>query len=193
MSPLAIIEDLDVFEERGSGLTLGGEPGSVHELGFKRTEEALHRGIVEAITLTAHGDLDVVEPEQLAIVATGVLGATIRVVDRSPWRSPVSDRHLQRILAKGALQTFGHRPADDLHRRQILDSGEVEPAFVRRDVRYVGQPDCIGQGDIELPLKKIGRDGMRMAAVGGDRYPSPASQWTDVQSGQQSGPQYDNR
>jgi hypothetical protein len=74
VAPLAAVEDLDIFEERGSGLAPCGESGSVHELGFERAEEALHRGIVEAIPLTAHRDLDVVEPEQLAIVATGLLG-----------------------------------------------------------------------------------------------------------------------
>ena len=59
VSPLAVVEDLDEFEGRSSDLTAGGEPGSVHEFGFERTEGALHRGIVEAITLTAHGDFDV--------------------------------------------------------------------------------------------------------------------------------------
>ena len=38
------------------------------------------------------------EPEQLAIVAAGVLHAAIRMVDQPLWWSPVSDRHLQRIL-----------------------------------------------------------------------------------------------
>lgn len=68
---------------------------------------------------------------------------------------------------------------DDLHRGQILDGGEVESAFVRRNVRYVGQPDRIGYGDIELALQQIGRDGMDVAAVGSDRHPPSASRRTD--------------
>ena len=62
---MEVVEDLDGLEGRCPDLTSCGEPGSVHELGFERTEETLHRGIAEAITLTAHGDLDIVEAEQL--------------------------------------------------------------------------------------------------------------------------------
>ncbi len=175
VSPLAIVEDLDVLEECGSGFTSGGEPGSMHELGFKRAEEALHGSIVQAIALSAHGGLDAMEPKQFAIVTTGVLHPTVGMVGQPSWRSSVPDRHLQRILAKGALQALGHRPADDLHRCQVLDSSEVEPAFVRRDIRYVGQPDCIRHGDVEVARKQIGRDRMRVTAVGGHRHPSPAS------------------
>ena len=88
------------------------------------------------------------------MVAAGVLRTTIRVVDQSPWWSSVPDRHVQCVLAEQALQTFGHRPANDLHRGQVLDGGEVEPSLVRRDVGDVGQPDCIGQSDIELLLEQ---------------------------------------
>ena len=74
MTSLSIVEDLDVLEECGSGLSPHGEPGSMHELGFERAEEAFHRRVVQAISLTTHGSLDAVEPEQLSIVATGILG-----------------------------------------------------------------------------------------------------------------------
>ena len=117
VASLAIVEDLDGLEERGSGLAPGGEPGSVHEFGFERAEEALHRCVVQAISLTAHGSLDAVEPEELLIIATSALDAAVGMMDQPSWWSPVSDRHGQRILAKGAFQTLWHRPADDLHRR----------------------------------------------------------------------------
>ena len=53
----------------------------------------------------------------------------------------------------------------------------MEPSFVGRDVGNVRQPNCIGQGDVELSLKQIGRNGMRMPTIGGDRYPPPPSRW----------------
>ena len=43
------------------------------------------------------------ELEELSIVAAGVLHAAIRMMDQPSWRSPVSDRHGQRIFAKGAF------------------------------------------------------------------------------------------
>jgi hypothetical protein len=36
MTPLAVVEDFDVFEDRGSSLAPCGEPGAVHELGLER-------------------------------------------------------------------------------------------------------------------------------------------------------------
>ncbi len=54
MAPLAVVEDLDVLEECGFGLAPCGESGSMHELGFERTEEAFHGSVVEAIPLSAY-------------------------------------------------------------------------------------------------------------------------------------------
>ena len=91
-----------------------------------------------------------------------------------------SDRHIQRLLAQDALQPLGHRPADDLHRGQILDGGEVEPAFVSWDVGDVSEPDRIGRNGFEVAVEQIGRDRMGVAAVGGDRHLPPASRWTNA-------------
>ena len=44
------------------------KPGTVHEFGLERPKEALHGGIVEAISLAAHGGLDAMEAEQFAVV-----------------------------------------------------------------------------------------------------------------------------
>ena len=74
VASLVIVEGLDVLEERGSGLAPRGEPCSVLDLGFERAEEAFHRRVVQAVALTAHGGVDAVEPEQLAIVTANVLG-----------------------------------------------------------------------------------------------------------------------
>ena len=74
----------------------------------------------------------------------------------------------------------GHRPADDRHRGQILDGGEVEPAFVSWDVRDASEPDRIGRNGFEVAVEQIGRDCMGVAAVDGDRRPPPASRWTNA-------------
>ena len=84
------------------------------------------------------------------------------------------------ILAQDALQPLGHRPADDLHRGQIFDGGEVEPAFVSWDVGDVSEPDRIGRSGFEVAVEQIERDRMGVAAVGGDRHLPPASRWTNA-------------
>ena len=139
------------------------------------------------------------EAEQLAVVTAGILGefnrssqhsgiggcydgtqTAVGMVDQPHGQPAAADRHLQRILAQDALQPLGHRPADDLHRGQILDGGEVEPAFVSWDVGDVSEPDRIGRGGFEVAVEQIGRDRMGVAAVGGDRRPPPASRWTNA-------------
>ena len=120
------------------------------------------------------------EAEQLAVVTAGILHTAVGMVDQPHGQPAAADRHLQRLLAQDALQPLGHRPADDLHRGQILDGGEVEPAFVSWDVGDVSEPDRIGRNGFEVAVEQIGRDRMGVAAVGGDRRPPPASRWTNA-------------
>ena len=120
------------------------------------------------------------EPEQFAVVPTGILHTAVGMVDQPDRRPAVPDRHLQRILAQGALQTLGHRPANDLHRGQVLDGGEVEPTFVRSDVGDVSEPDRIGCGGFEVAVEQVGRGCVGVAAVGGHRRPPLASRWTNA-------------
>ena len=120
------------------------------------------------------------EAEQLAVVTAGILHTAVGMVDQPHGQPAAADRHLQRILAQDALQPLGHRPADDLHRGQILDGGEVEPAFVCCDAGDVSEPDRIGRNGFEVAVEQIGRDRMGAAAVGGDRRPPPASRWTNA-------------
>ena len=95
------------------------------------------------------------------------------MVDQPHGQPAAADRHLQRLLAQDALQPLGHRPADDLHRGQILDGGEVEPAFVSWDVGDVSEPDRIGRNGFEVAVEQTGRDRMgppwRLSVVIGAR------------------------
>ena len=54
------------------------------------------------------------------------------------------------------------------------------PSGSRRTVGYVGQPNPVRHSGIELAFKKIGRDRMRVAAVGGHRHAPPSPRWTDA-------------
>jgi hypothetical protein len=63
--------------------------------------------------------------------------AAIAVVDQSFGRIAPLQGHDQGVDAQPGPQVVGHRPADDLARGQVLDGGEVEPAFVGREVREI--------------------------------------------------------
>src|SRR5512134_3299520 len=79
MAALSVVEDLDVFEERRLRPAPGSEPRAMHEFGRESAEEALHRGVVEAVSLSAHRRLNTICLEQLTVVAAGILNA------RSEW------------------------------------------------------------------------------------------------------------
>jgi hypothetical protein len=54
MKPLTIVVSFDVEKQVMPGSIAGWIGSLVHEFGFDRAEAALHRGIVEAISLPAH-------------------------------------------------------------------------------------------------------------------------------------------
>jgi hypothetical protein len=64
VSPLPIVEDLDVFEDALPRLRLGVEGLEVHEFSFQRTEERLHYGIIETTPLAAHALANTPHPEE---------------------------------------------------------------------------------------------------------------------------------
>lgn len=53
----------------------------VNILGFEGAEETLHGGVVAAVAGTAHGDGEVMLGQQRLVVVSGVLAATIGVVE----------------------------------------------------------------------------------------------------------------
>src|SRR4051794_37069662 len=102
MPPAPIVEDFDVFEQ--CRLPPGTELCSMNKLRFERAEERLHRRVVIAVTLAAHGGFDAVAVEDLAIRSAGVLDAAIGMVDEALGRRAMPDRHHQGVLAQRTPQ-----------------------------------------------------------------------------------------
>lgn len=57
--------------------------------------------------------------------------------------------------------------ADDLPGTQILDSSEIEPTLVGRDVGDIADPSLVGSVKRKLAHEQIGSDEMRMLGVSG--------------------------
>src|SRR5690606_8428732 len=85
---LAIVEHLDVIEEGGVQLCVGRPGLAVDELVLQRAEEALGDGVVPAISLAAHADLDAGLGESLAVGAARVLASPVRMMEQPRRRIP---------------------------------------------------------------------------------------------------------
>ena len=143
VDPPTIVIAFDISEQVAPcGITIG-VVALVDELGFQCAEKALHRGIVPAIRLAAHRLGDGGRPQDLAVIASGVLAAAIGVMNETrPWTAPL-DCHGQGGDGEFGAHMLAHRPADDFSGEQIEDHGQVEPALAGRDVGDVRQPDLI--------------------------------------------------
>ena len=58
MAPAAVVEGLDVLEDRGPGLAAGDVVGAVNELRFEGREEALGDSAVPAVALSRYESID---------------------------------------------------------------------------------------------------------------------------------------
>ena len=75
-----IREHLDIFEDVLRRGFTGRVVPMVYEFTRERPEEALHPGVVPAITVAAHTGGDAVSGQQQLVPRGGILAAAIRVV-----------------------------------------------------------------------------------------------------------------
>src|SRR4051794_29798036 len=173
MAAPAVVEGLEILEDRPPGRLPGREVGAVHELGLEAAEEGLHGRVVPAVPLAAHGLPDAVPGEDRPVVLARVLHPAVGVLDQPRRRLPSLQGHPQGVARQLGPQVVGHAPADDLARGQVLDRGEVEPAFPGRDVAEVGQPDRVRPLGGEVPVEQVRRDRVVVPAVGRARHAAP--------------------
>lgn len=87
MTPLWVIEHLDVVEDIGACVTARGVDLAAHALALEQLEEALGHRVVEAVAPPAHAaDQVVLAQERLALMA-GELAALIGVHHDGVFRS----------------------------------------------------------------------------------------------------------
>ena len=81
MASFSVIEHLDVIEDIGTRFIACAISGSVDSFAFEQAEEAFSNSIVVAVAAAAHAAFDTVPGEFISEVVTGVLSATIGVMD----------------------------------------------------------------------------------------------------------------
>ena len=93
MPPPGIIETLDVIEHIGFGLVSRAVRFVRRAFSFQRGEEALHRGIVQAVAGSAHATGHAVVSQQPLERLTGVLAPPIGVMQHGLRLAAPPDRY----------------------------------------------------------------------------------------------------
>ncbi len=73
MATVAVAEGLDEIEDRGEGVSPGGEATTMNEFIFQATPERFNCGVIVAVAAAAHRGDEAVVGERGTIIGTGIL------------------------------------------------------------------------------------------------------------------------
>src|SRR5580765_192777 len=163
MQAVAVIEALDVLEDRGPRLGARVKREVIEPLGLDRVEETLDRGVVVTVAGTAHAADDAVAVEDVLVPGTGVRTAAIAVMYQAGERAPCAQRLVKRLERERLSGTRPRGPADDAARASIEENREEEPALTGANLRDVGEPETVRRRALEVLLHAVG--GCRKLAV----------------------------
>lgn len=113
--------------------------------------------------------------------ARGVLDAPVTVKDELLRRVVAAYRHVESFQRQGSVDAVGKGIAHNFSGTQILDDGQVEPAFPGGNVGDIAHPGLIWLFKEEVSLHEIGGNGMTVPGVGCDLI-GPASCRNDSSS-----------
>jgi hypothetical protein len=132
----AVLEGLDVVEDRGASLGAGGEAVMIDEFVFEAAPERLDEGVIVAVGLATHGSEQSVLGQDLPVSRAGKLGSTIRVDDKASSVATLAKRHAQGADDESGIQDLTHGPADhpsgeDIQDRDYTGELEIATSYVR--------------------------------------------------------------
>ena len=94
MTTHSVIEDFDVFLDRGLRLDAGAEPAMVNQFLFQRAPETLYGGIIKTVSPAGHGGSHLELSDHSLVRERTVLTAPIGVMDATGLRSAITNRPL---------------------------------------------------------------------------------------------------
>ena len=144
MTAAWIIKTIDILEDRTFCLTTCVPFVAPDQLSLDRFEERFNHGIVIAIALAAHRDLEAVLFQALLIRVGTILRAAIRMVNAAFGRLAQCHSHVQRTDREILFHAVTDSPADDAPGVQIKDNGQIKPPLTGPDIAYVTSPLLIG-------------------------------------------------
>src|SRR5438094_1662773 len=167
MQSIRIVETLDPINQIKSRLRARCISQSIDPFDFQRLEEAFHRRIVPAISLPTHRLHHPVTIDQIPMFLAGVLHAAIGMHDQSCQRLAPPIRHRKGVAHRLRFHPIAERPPDDSTAAQIQNTGQVQPALVRRNVGQVCNPGLVDPPAIEATFQDIRRHRLRVCRIGG--------------------------
>ena len=95
MSTYAIVEDFDVFENRGFGFVMSAEMPTIDQFYLERFPETFDAGVIVAVAASTHADAYAVVTESFAIRMARILATTIAMMNQIRSRRALTDGHIQ--------------------------------------------------------------------------------------------------
>lgn len=161
MTTLPIVPDFDPFENSRTRLLTSVECLVFNQFKFKCAEETFDYRVVPTIRFSAHARHDKMPVVKALHRIGGVLRTAVGMEQYRADRGAPFNRHLQRVNHQPRFKAVTHRPADDTTRKQIEHNRQIQPTFVRPDVRYIPGPRAIRLFDLsrrKLPVEQIFSD-----------------------------------
>ena len=174
MWPDGIVECLYVSKYIRLGVGPGGIVLEVDQLALEAAEEIFCHGVVIGIAFAGHALPDSIGLQALLEGDRSVLDAPVTVKDEVLGRFTAAYCHVEGFQSQGSVDTAGKGIAHNFSGTQVLDDGQVEPAFPGRNVGDIAHPGLIWVFKIELSLQKVRRRRMAVPGVGCDLI-GPAS------------------
>jgi len=156
MLPLPVVEHLDVRETGGLHVGMGGVLDAMHPLVLEAVEPAFRRCVVPAVDLPAHRAGHAVFLELVLEGVARILAAAVGMM-QPRCRSLPEPGHGQRIRGDVRRHARFQGPAHDLAVEQVENDGQVEPAFVRPQIRDVRRPRLIRRTRREVAIQQVFR------------------------------------
>ncbi len=154
MQPLAVVVNLDEFEDGSASLVSAGKAFSgINQFPFKRRPETFDDGVVEASLLAGKTGAHSLASKFSLIKMAGILAFPARLVDQSRRGLTLSDCTPQNLHHEVGLHMLSHRVANHAFRKTVDNARQVEPTLMFGDISNVDVPELIDSGNLEPVLQ----------------------------------------
>ena len=155
MLSFPVVKHLNVFEAHVSDLLSRLESFSKDAFVFETVEPTFRRCIVPAVPFSTHRTSHSIFRQQRLKGMTRILTSPIRVMHQTHRWAATKPRHGQCIGHYVSCHAGLQRPANDLAVKQVKNDSQVQPAFIRPQVRDVGRPDLIRCTGLKVSIQQV--------------------------------------